>query len=107
MAGIAMPQDMWRWENKRIIHSEKARRYLAELLLNKVVRIHAYGSDLENRVVAEIYHHGRNINLEMIRAGFAEVYSKGLHKELDLEPYRSAEQAARNDGRGLWAPGGR
>jgi len=107
LAGITLQQDMRRWGSKRIVHSEKARQYLAGLLLNKIVRIRAYGSDMENRVVAELYLNGRNINLEMVRAGFAEVFSGGLYRELDLEPYRRAEQEARKAGRGMWALDGR
>lgn len=105
MAGIAMPQGVRVGGSQGASLGQKARGYLDELLLNKIVRIRAYGSDTENRVVAEIYLNGRNINLEMVRAGFAEVYREGLPKDLDLEPYRRAEQEARKAGRGMWASG--
>lgn len=107
MAGIATPQGVWGGESKRVAHSKKARQYLAELLLHKIVHISAYGSGSDGWVVAVVYLDGRNINLEIIRAGFAEVYSGGLHKDLDLEPYRRAEEEARKAGRGMWASGGR
>ena len=107
LAGIATPPGMRGEGSQGISHNQRTREYLGELLLHKVVRIRAYGSDIEDRVVAEIYLNGRNINLEMVRAGFAEVYRERLHKDLDLEPYRRAEQEARKAGRGMWASGDR
>ncbi len=107
MAGIATPQGVWGGGSKRDTHSKKARQYLAELLLRKIVYIRAYGSGSDGWVVAVVYLDGRNINLEMARAGFAEVFSEGLHKDLDLEPYRRAEEEARKAGRGMWGSGGR
>ena len=107
LAGIAAPQGVWGGGNKRVTHSKKARQYLAKLLLHKIVHIRAYGSGSNGWVVAVVYLDGRNINLDMVRAGFSEVYSEGLHKDLDLEPYRRAEEEARRAGRGMWASGGR
>ena len=107
MAGIAIPQGVRVRGSQGVSLGNKARGYLDELLLNKIVSVRAYGSDTEDRVVAEIYLNGRNINLEMVRAGFAEVYRERLHKDLDLEPYRRAEQEAKKAGRGMWASGDR
>jgi micrococcal nuclease len=107
LAGIATPNILTKGEAQEDVYSQRAREYLAELLLDKVVQINGYDTDSENRVVAEIYLNDSNINLEMLRAGFAEVYHEELHRELDLEPYRRAETEARNAGRGMWASGGR
>ncbi len=107
MAGIATPQGVRGRGSQGASLGQKARGYLEELILNKIVSVRAYGTDMEDRVVAELYLDGRNINLEMIRAGFAEVYSERLHKYLDLEPYRRAEEEARKAGRGMWALVGR
>ena len=107
MAGIDTPQGVWGGEGKRVTPGKKARQYLEELLLHKIVNIRTYGSRSDGWVVAVVYLDGRNINLDMVRAGFAEVYSEGLHKDLDLGPYRRAEQEARRAGRGMWASGER
>ena len=107
MAGIAMLNIPGKAGGAEDVNSLRPRQYLADLILNEIVHIESYGTDIENRVVAEIYLDGRNINLDMVRAGFAEVYSGGLHKDLDLEPYRRAEEEARKAGRGMWASGGR
>jgi micrococcal nuclease len=107
LAGIATPQGVWGGGSQGLTHGQEARKYLTELLLHKIVRIRAYGSGSDGQVVAVVYVDGRNINLEMIRAGFAEVYSEELHKDLDLGPYRRAEQEAIKAGRGIWALVGR
>lgn len=107
LAGIATIKMPGKAGGEESVNSLRPREYLADLILNEIVHIASYGSDIENRVVAELYLDGMNINLEMVRAGFAEVYSGGLHKDLDLERYRRAEQGARKAGLGMWASGDR
>jgi micrococcal nuclease len=107
LAGIGTPQGVWRVGSQGTSHNQLMREYLAELLLHKIVHIKAYGSGSDGLVLAVVYLDGRNINLQMVRAGFAEVHSEGLHKNLDLEPYLRAEQEARKAGRGLWSAGER
>ncbi|MBW2217956.1 MAG: thermonuclease family protein, partial [Deltaproteobacteria bacterium] len=53
----------------------KAEKYLARLVLNKTVDIKGYGSDRYGRILAEIYIDDKNVNLEMVKTGYAEVYS--------------------------------
>jgi len=50
-------------------------KHLAALVLNKIVDIKGYGSDRYGRILAEIYIDDKNINLEMVKTGYAEVYS--------------------------------
>ena len=57
---------------------QKAKKYLTGLILNKVVDIKEYGLDPYNRILGVIYMDGKNINLEMVRAGLAE---KGIITE--------------------------
>jgi micrococcal nuclease len=47
----------------------------------------------------------KNVNLEMVRAGLAEVYRGPPAKGLNLEPYWKAEKEAREAGREMWSLG--
>ena len=51
------------------------------------------------------YVDGKNVNLEMIKAGLAEVYQSPPAKGLEMEPYRQAEAEAKKDGIGIWSLG--
>lgn len=83
--------------------SYRAKNYLTELVLDEIVDIKGYGLDQHERVLGVVSFKGKNINLEMIRAGVAKVY-KGCHPVgLNLEPYRRAEEEARKAKRGMWA----
>jgi micrococcal nuclease len=53
--------------------SDKSKKYLASLVLNRMVDIKGYGSDRYGRVLGVVSLNGKNINLEMIKAGLAEV----------------------------------
>ena len=46
-----------------------------------------------------------NVNLEMVKAGLAEVYRGKQPKGFDLTPYRLAEKEARDAGIGMWTLG--
>jgi endonuclease YncB( thermonuclease family) len=46
---------------------------------------------------------GKNINLEMGRAGLAIAYRGRLPKGFDLTPYLEAETEAREAKRGMWS----
>ncbi|MBW2101550.1 MAG: thermonuclease family protein, partial [Deltaproteobacteria bacterium] len=69
-------------------YGRKAQKFLASLVLNKTVEIRAYGLDRYNRVLGVLVLNGRDINLEMIKAGLAEVYrgrpSRGFRMFLRL-----------------------
>lgn len=77
--------------------------YLSRLLLHRIVHIKGYGMDQHDRIVGVIFLEDRNINLEMVRAGLAQVCCEDIPKGLNLEPYRKAEEEARKDRRGIWA----
>ena len=83
----------------------KAEKYLAELVLNKVVDIRGYGSDRYGRILAEIYIEEKNINLEMVKTGYAEVYNGSPPRGLYMKEYRTAENWARSSGQGIWCQG--
>ena len=83
----------------------KAEKYLAGLVLNKVVDIKGYGSDRYGRILAEIYVDDRNINVEMVKSGYAEIYSGRPPKGLYMKDYKQAENLAKSVGQGIWSQG--
>ena len=83
----------------------KAEKHLAALVLNKIVDIKGYGSDRYGRILAEIYIDDKNINLEMVKTGYAEVYSGRSPRGLYMKEYQKAEYRARNSGQGIWSQG--
>jgi len=75
------------------------------LVLNKTVDIKGYGLDRYERLLGVVFLNGKNINLEMIQAGLAEVYRGKPPGALDLGPFWQAEKEAREAKRGMWAQG--
>ena len=73
--------------------------------MNKVVDIKGYGLDRYNRILGVIYLKGKIVNLEMVKAGLAEVYRGKPPKGFDSTPYRQAETEARAAKKGMWSQG--
>ena len=48
---------------------------------------------------------GKNVNLEMVKAGLAEVYRGKPPRGFDVGPYRTAETDAKKSGKGMWSLG--
>ena len=69
------------------------------------VDIKGYGLDGYSRILGVIYLEGKNINLEMIKAGLAEVYRGLAPKKFPLTPYWQAEKEAREAKMGMWSQG--
>ena len=76
-----------------------------ELVLNKVVEIKGYGLDPYNRLLGVLFLKEKNINLEMIKAGFAQVSQGGMPKGFDSIPYLKAEKEAKDTNSGIWRLG--
>jgi endonuclease YncB( thermonuclease family) len=85
-------------------HSLDARNYLSGLILDKVVRIRSYGYLGYDLLLGEIFCEDKNINLEMLRAGWAEIHRGERPQDLDLQPYLQAEQESKAARRGIWGP---
>ena len=83
----------------------EAKIALARLILDKEVEIKGYGLDRNNRILGVIYLEGKNINIEMVRAGLAEVYRGGRPRDLNLDPFWLAEKEATEALRGIWSLG--
>jgi len=75
LVGIDSPEIGYKGQKSQP-YSQKAKRYLTNLLENQLISIKSYGSGPYNRQLAEVFVGNKNINLEMIKAGLAEVYSK-------------------------------
>ena len=103
LTGIDAPEISRIKENPGQPYGERAKEYLAELVLNKVVDIKGYGLDRNDRVLGVIFLKGKNINIEMIRAGLVEVSSEELPRDFDLGPYRQAQNEAMRSERGIWS----
>jgi micrococcal nuclease len=84
---------------------KSATNHLAGLVQHKTVYIKFYGSDEAGRMLGEVFVRDRNVNIEMVKDGLAEVYRGESVPGLDLERYWQAEQEAIAAKRGMWVLG--
>jgi len=84
---------------------QKAKRFLVAMVLNKQVFIKGYGTGRNNRILGVVYVGRKNVNLELIKSGFAEVYRGRPPRGFDLSPYLTAEARAKSQRRGMWSQG--
>ena len=86
--------------------SRQSTQHLAGLVLNKQVDVKSYGADRNGRTLGEVFLlNGTNVNIEMIKAGFAEVYRGRPASGLDMGPYWKAEEEAKAAKLGMWVLG--
>ena len=102
LVGIDAPETSRKKRDPGQPYSQQAKKHLAGLVLNKTVDIKGYGLHRNNQILGVVYLDGRNINLEMIKAGLAEVYTGKLPKDFDAQPYLQAEARAREAKVGIW-----
>jgi endonuclease YncB( thermonuclease family) len=105
MVGIDAPETSKSKNDPGQPFSQRATKHLSSLVLNQTVDIKSYGLDRDGRVLGEVFLEDRNINLEMVKAGYAEVYRGKTAPGLDLEQYRKAEENAKKANRGMWVLG--
>ncbi|MFC1580637.1 thermonuclease family protein [Thermodesulfobacteriota bacterium] len=86
-------------------YNHRARTHLTDLILHRTVFIFEYEKGLKNSLVGEVFLEGRSINIEMLRAGLAEVFRGVPPKKLNLIQYLIIEQEARAARRGMWVLG--
>ena len=72
---------------------------------NKTVDIKEFGRNRYGRVLGVVSFGGKNINIEMIEAGLAEVYRGDPAPGQDLAPYWKAGEKARAAKRDMWTQG--
>ena len=83
-------------------YGEESWKALEAKIMGKQVRLDIIDIDRYKRMVGVIWIDNRNINLEMVKEGYAEAYLEYLK-----EPYRAqfirAEKEARSARRGIWS----
>lgn len=81
----------------------KAKQKASDLAFQKTVKIQEFDTDRYGRTIADvILPDGRNMNLEMIRSGFAWVYTKYC-KRPGCREWKDIEESARQGRVGLWS----
>jgi|GEM_PF-327734 len=83
--------------------SAESKQKLNALVQGKHVTLRTYGVDGFNRNLAELYVGKTNVNLEMVRGGYAETYQGRPPKGLDVEAYAQAQAEAKAAHKGVWA----
>ena len=106
LVGIDLPETSKNKNEPGLSFSQKSMKYLASLDLNKSVEIKSYGNDRYGGTRGVVYVDGKNFNLEMVKAGLAEVYRGSSAKVFDNDPYWMAEKDAREADQGMWLLGG-
>lgn len=104
LVGIDCPEAGYKGQ-KGQAYSREAASFLENLLKDNTIAVKSYGTGGYDRQLAEIFIGDRNINLEMIKAGLAEVYQGRLPAGLDSERYVLEESRAKSAGRGMWVQG--
>ena len=107
LVGIDAPEIAQRSGQPDQPFGREAKKFLSDLLLNRTVVVEGYGTlpYPDKDLIGVIYLRGRNINLEMVKRGLAEVQRENLPDEFDIRPYLAAEAEAKAAGRGMWALG--
>ncbi len=104
LVGIDSPEIGYRGQQSQA-YSQKSKKYLSILLKNKKITLKSYGIGGYGRQLAEIFVDGKNINIEMIKAGLTEVYRGKQSKNLDAQRYSKEEKKAKSSKLGMWAQG--
>lgn len=82
----------------------KAKRHLASMIGNKTVTVEYSKRDRYGRIVGKILYQGKDINLEMVRAGLAWHYKKYQKEQskLDRNLYAAADSFVKTNEIGLF-----
>jgi micrococcal nuclease len=105
LAGIDAPETSKKKIGPGQRYSQEAKEHLARLILNKAIEIDGYGYLKGDLMLGVIFLDGKNINLEMVRAGLAEVNRGEPPKDLNLDPFFKAERQSRAEKKGVWIQG--
>ena len=85
--------------------SRKAKDAFSRMIAHTPFTLKSYGTGGYNRVLAELFVGGRNINLELLRLGLAEVYQGRMQAGLNKKAYLDAQKEAKQHHRGIWSLG--
>jgi endonuclease YncB( thermonuclease family) len=105
LVGIDAPEKSRKKNEPGQPYSRKATKYLAGLVLNKTITIKEYGTDRYKRILGVVFVNGKNANLEMVKAGLAEVYRGKQPRYFNVKIYQDAESEAKKAKRGMWIKG--
>ncbi len=86
-------------------YAEKAKQRLRDRVMGRQVRLRQYGTGGYNRILAEVFSEGQNINLHMVRTGMAEVYRGKPPSDLNIGAYTRAQNEAKSNRTGIWSLG--
>ena len=105
LVGIDAPETSPKKSRPGQPYSKKSTKHLTSLVLNKSVEVKSYGTDRYGRTLGVVFVGGKDMNLEMVKAGLAEVYRGKAADGLNLEPYWNAEAEAKKAEIGMWSLG--
>jgi endonuclease YncB( thermonuclease family) len=105
LVGIDAPEESHKKYEPGQPFSQQSTKHLAKIALNRPADVKSYGADRYGRVLGEVFVDGNNVNLEMVKAGLAEVYRGTPAPGQDVGPYWSAEEEAKAAKRGMWQLG--
>jgi micrococcal nuclease len=106
MVGIDAPEASTSKHRAGQPFSRQSTQHLSSLILNKNVDVKSYGADRNGRTLGEVFLlNGKNVNLEMVLVGLAEVYRGKPASGLDMGLYWKAEEEAKAANRGMWVLG--
>lgn len=83
-------------------YGEESWKALKNKIMGKQVRLEILDIDKYRRMVCMVWLDDRNINLEMVREGYAEAFTEYLKSPYRAE-FLKAEQEARAGGRNIWS----
>lgn len=83
--------------------SLKAKKFLEKKIAGKKIILKSYGIGGYNRQLAEVFLNEKNINLEILKAGLAEIYKGKPAKGININRYRDAQSDAKNRHKGIWS----
>ena len=105
LVGIDAPETSKKKNEPGQPYSKEATKYLTSLVLKKTITIKEYGTDRYKRILGVVFINGTNVNLEMIKAGFAQVYQGEHPRYFNVKIYQDAQAEAKKDNRGMWVQG--
>lgn len=104
LVGIDTPE-IGRKGQKGQPYAQRAKQILTDQVMGRQVRLEQFGTGGYNRILAEVFSNGRNINLYLIRTGMAEVYRGSLPPGLNSGAYKAAQNLAKKKRIGIWSLG--
>ena len=107
LAYIDSPELAWSPVSPCQPFSKVAQRYLEEKLLGKRVHVMMRNRTSGDGPAGIVFLDGRNINLELVKAGLAEVCLESYPPEPSQKRYLEAQERAWSSGKGIWSLGKR